>query len=86
MDRLCPYRAGALPPTLMKLRDLPSGRWNADRLLTLTSDKEVGRKLAAICEEKMPGGMVHVYADPEVVDHALGQGRCGKAIISIWWD
>ena len=72
---------------LIKLRDLPDNLWNADKLLILTRTHEEARRLARIIEEEDWGGdEVHVYDDQQEIDQALGTGRQGYGLVSVWWD
>jgi len=86
IDRLSLSRPGRLPASgLIKLRDLPSGYWNADTLYVLTRDAGCAAELAKIGEEEW-GGMAQVHTDQETIDDALGIGRSTQAVVSIWWD
>jgi hypothetical protein len=71
---------------LIKLRDLPQNIWNADTLFILTRTHEQARQLSRIFEEAEDGGMVHVYEDQREIDMALGTGRQGNGLLSVWWD
>lgn len=78
--------ASLLPTALIKLRDLPWNIWNADTLYILTKDPATAEQLAAEIREEDWGGEVQVHADREEISMALGGGRGGKAIVTVWWD
>ena len=72
---------------LIKLRDLPDNLWNADTLFILTRTGEQARRLARIVEEEdWVGDVVRVYEDQREIDQALGTGRRGYGLVSVWWD
>ena len=71
---------------LIKLRDLPRNLWNADQLFIMTRTHEDARQLARIAEEEDWFGDVHLYEDQKEIDHALGTGRRGYGLLSVWWD
>lgn len=73
---------------LIKLRDLPDNLWNADKLFIMTEDHERARELARVIQEEddWGGEKPVVYEDQEVIDMALGTGRMGYGLLSIWWD
>src|SRR5215471_14703617 len=71
---------------LIKLRDLPQNVWNADTLFVLTRTHDDARELARLAEEEDWGGEVRVYEDQQEIDRALGTGRQGYGLLSVWWD
>jgi hypothetical protein len=72
---------------LIKLRDLPVNIWNADTLFILTRTPEQARQLARIAEEEDWGGdEVQVFDNQQETDRALGTGRRGYGLLSVWWD
>jgi hypothetical protein len=71
---------------LIKLRDLPHNIWNADTLFLLTRTHQQARELARIVEEEDWGGEVHVVEDQKEIGLALGTGREGHGLITVWWD
>jgi len=71
---------------LIKLRDLPQNVWNADTLFVLTRTHDDARALARIAEDEDWGGEVSVYEDQEEIDRAVGTGRRGYGLLSVWWD
>ena len=87
MDRLAISHPGSLPTLgLMKLRELPTDKWNVDTLYILARSKEDAEKLAEILNRRQWGGMVDLHADLEEVDNAIGGAKPGQAIVAIWWD
>jgi hypothetical protein len=77
---------GLLISGLIKLRDLPQDFWNADTLFILTKDHAAARELARVIEQEDWGGEVRVYEDQHEIDRALGTGRQGNGLVSVWWD
>lgn len=72
---------------LIKLRDLPDNLWNADQLFIMTENHDQARALARIIEEEDWGGeQPVVYEDQDDIDMALGAGRMGYGLLSVWWD
>jgi hypothetical protein len=71
---------------LIKLRDLPDDIWNADTLFVLTPTHREADELARIAEEEDWGGEVRVYQDQAEIDRAVGAGRLGHGLVSVWWD
>lgn len=71
---------------LIKLRDLPQKIWNADTLFVLTRTHDDARELARLAEEEDWGGEVRVYEERQEIDRALGTGRQGYGLLSVWWD
>jgi hypothetical protein len=71
---------------LIKLRDLPDNIWNADTLYVLTPNHDLARQLAGVAESEDWGGEVHVYEDQQEIDRAVGAGRQGYGLLSVWWD
>ena len=71
---------------LIKLRDLPDNFWNADTLFLLTPTHREADELARIAEEEDWGGEVRVYRDQAEIDRAVGAGRLGYGLVSVWWD
>src|SRR5437660_9258561 len=71
---------------LIKLRDLPDDLWNADTLFVLTPTHREANELARIAEEEDWGGEVRVYPDQGEIDRAVGAGRMGYGLVSVWWD
>jgi hypothetical protein len=77
---------GLLISGLIKLRDLPQDIWNADTLFILTKDHASARELARVIEQEDWGGEVRVHEDQREIDRALGTGRQGNGLVSVWWD
>jgi hypothetical protein len=71
---------------LIKLRDLPENLWNADTLYLLTPTHREAEELAQIAEDEDWGGEVRVYRDQAEIDRAVGSGRLGYGLVSVWWD
>src|SRR5262245_8829525 len=71
---------------LSKPRDLPQKIWNADALFVLTRTHDDARELARLAEEEDWGGEVRVYEERQEIDRALGTGRQGYGLLSVWWD
>ncbi len=71
---------------LIKLRDLPDNYWNADTLFILTRTHDEANQIARIAEEEDWAGEVVVFDDQSEIDRALGTGRQGYGLVSIWWD
>jgi len=71
---------------LIKLRDLPDNLWNADTLFVLTPTARAVGQLAKIAGEEDWGGEVQIHSDQEDIDSALGSGRQGFGLLSVWWD
>jgi hypothetical protein len=71
---------------LITLRDLPRNLWNADTLFLLTPTRRNAEALARIAEDEDWGGEVRVYDDQAQIDRALGTGRRGYGLVSVWWD
>jgi hypothetical protein len=71
---------------LIKLRDLSDNIWNADTLFILTRTHALARELARAAEEDDWAGEVRVYEDQKEIDRALGTGRRGYGLLSVWWD
>ena len=42
--------------------------------------------LARVAEDEDWGGEVQVYADQKEIDMAVGAGRQGYGLVSVWWD
>ena len=71
---------------LIKLRDLPDNLWNADTLFVLTPTGRAAEELAEVARTEDWGGEVQVHDDREDTDNALGTGRQGYGMLSVWWD
>ena len=72
---------------LIKLRDLDGNIWNADKLFSLTKSRADADKMARIIEEEDWGGeQPIVYEDQHEIDMAVGAGRQGFGLLSVWWD
>ena len=71
---------------LIKLRDLPDNLWNADTLYLLTPTHRDAEQLARIAEEEDRSGETRVYRDQAEIDRAVGAGRMGHGLVSVWWD
>jgi hypothetical protein len=71
---------------LIKLRDLPRDLWNADTLYLLTPTHHEADELARVAEGEDWGGEVRVYKDQAEIDRAVGAGRRGYGLVSVWWD
>src|SRR5262245_53731688 len=71
---------------LIKLRDLPDDLWNADTLYLLTPTHREAEELARIADDEDWGGAVRVYTDQAEIDRAVGVGRQGYGLVSVWWD
>jgi cytosine/adenosine deaminase-related metal-dependent hydrolase len=52
----------------------------------MTQTHEQARALARIAEEEDWCGEVHVFEDQKEIDRALGTGRRGYGLLSVWWD
>jgi hypothetical protein len=71
---------------LIKLRDLPENFWNADTLFILTPTIEQAHQLARLAEAEDWAGEIRVHEDPEELTQALGAGRQGYGLLTVWWD
>ena len=72
---------------LIKLRDLPDNLWNADTLFILTRTREKAHRLVRIIEEEdWKCDEVRVCEDQQEFGQALGTGRRGYGLVSVWWD
>jgi hypothetical protein len=72
---------------LIKLRDLPCNRWNADSLFIMTKDHEQAGQWPRIAEEgAWNADDAHVYEDQKEIDRALGIYTMNNGLVEFWWD
>ena len=72
---------------LIKLRDLPTNRWNVDDLYILTDTLDQARQLQQIAEdEQWEADNVTLLENEQERAHALGSFPPPGFIIAFWWD
>ncbi|MFC9896627.1 hypothetical protein ACFVMC_23315 [Nocardia sp. NPDC127579] len=73
--------------SLIKLRDLPGGRWNVDTLVVLTETTDQAQQLAHIAEqENWQADDVTVQDNTDELAFALGMWPTDHKVLSVWWD
>ena len=82
----CTQPGRLLTAGLIKSRDLPDNLWNADTLFLLTPTHREAAELARIADDEDWGGEARVYTDQDEIDRAVGTGRRGHGLLSVWGD